>query len=105
MSLLELCQVAEKMGVGLGSIRAFNQACLKGLSTDPENGAFFRLFADLTERFIERYDREPLLDSDARKAHAELRELTRLAANVAASSADAKLRALNQIAKAELCQV
>lgn len=102
MTLADLQKMVNSMKMGLGPLHDFQKAALIGLEEGPaEHAAFFRLLADLAERFIDLYDEVPLWQTEASERHAELCQLVDGAVDSLTRNAEAQLRALNVLAAAK----
>ncbi len=102
MNLTDLKIMVDEMKPGLGPMQTFQEAALEGLKHGPsDQAAFFRLLADLAERFITLYDEVPLWQAEATAWHSGLQRLTAQSVESLNQGADAQLRALNALAAAK----
>jgi hypothetical protein len=86
--------------IGIATLRQFQRACEAGLARSPDEAGLLRLLADLTGRFVERYDDQPLVASVAKAAYDRLVALAEAAH--AAESAEDKLQQANELGRADL---
>lgn len=87
---------------GIATYVAFNERVAQLLQSEPDNAAAARLLGQLTGRFVEAFEREPLPSSVDRAAIERLKQwLERLVA-VQQRGADDRLALLNELAVAEL---
>ena len=85
---------------GIASLRQFQRDCETALRQTPDEAAFLRLLADLTGRFIDRYDDQPLEVAAAKAAYDRLVRFAERATGV--ERADDKLKLMNELGAAEL---
>lgn len=87
---------------GFGTFVGVQQQLLSELEKGDDHAAFYRVLADRVGRFVDYYDGEPL---EAHVAEAALTQLKAMVAraNVAwAGTPDERLKALNDLARADL---
>ncbi|NKK56230.1 hypothetical protein GFM44_09795 [Rhizobium leguminosarum bv. viciae] len=87
---------------GVGTFEEFRQRCLAIRDKDPENAAMARLLGDLSGRFADAYDDQPLSVATANEALARLQELMKRAVAASAGTAADRLVLLNEISVADL---
>ena len=85
---------------GIASLRQFQRDCEAGLRKSPEEAGFLRLLADLTGRFVDRYDDQPLEVAAAKAAYEKLVRTAERAA--AAQRIEEKLALINELGAADL---
>lgn len=89
----------------LGGVEMFEEYQRRSIAmqaTEPENAAMLRLLGDLSGRFAECYDEQPLTVATANEAWSRLLDLTDKAIVANAAPATEKLKALNEISRASL---
>jgi hypothetical protein len=101
MGLLILDSVPDDSTFATNALIAFRKACLASIAVDCENAIFYRLLADHAERLIDAYHQVPLDSSVAKRDFDHFRTLVSLANEATDKSADAQIKALNQMASAE----
>ena len=88
-----------------GGVRTFAEFRHKALAlraVDPEHAALARLLGDLSGRFADTYEDQPLSIDVADHAFAQLTALVREAAELGAAEPAEQLRLLNEIGRSEL---
>lgn len=85
---------------GIASLRQFQRDCEAGLRGAPDEAGILRLLADLTGRFVDRYDDQPLAVAAAKAAYERLVGLAERAAT--AASAEERMTLVNALGAAEL---
>jgi len=87
---------------GIGTYVALNDRILQALPGDPANAGVARLLAELTGRFVETVDREPLPSAVDRAAMQILKSWLERIVAVQNASAENKLALINELALAEI---
>ena len=85
---------------GIASLRQFQRDCEAGLRKPEEEAGMLRLLSDLTGRFVDRYDDQPLELTAAKAAYDRLVGLAERAQ--AARRAEDKLAIVNELGRADL---
>jgi hypothetical protein len=90
----------KERAAGIASLRQFQRDCESALRQAHDEAAFLRLLADLTGRFVDRYDDQPLEVAAAKAAYDRLVRFAERA--LAAERAEDKLKLLNELGSADL---
>jgi hypothetical protein len=85
---------------GIASLRQFQRDCETGLRKPEEEAGLLRLLADLTGRFVDRYDDQPLEVTAAKAAYDRLVGLAERSLTV--GRAEEKLALANELGRADL---
>ncbi len=98
----ELKQWLSHQHAGLRTLRAFAEEASQLCARDRDHAALYFILASLVGRFVDAHEEQPLPVEVAEEAFRRLRELMTRAAQSLAAPAAEQLRALNEIASADL---
>lgn len=102
MSLEDLHKALEKRAPGLAAFDEFIHDCGQGMATAPGDAAFYSLLANAAQRFRDHYNQAPLGSDVIKAARNKLLGLVAQARQAASADAEARVKALNAIALADL---